>query len=63
MSDERVAKAEFDQLCRDKAFTDGPHVSTFGDGPGDPYQPHRELWGTLADGTRIESSTDPEFKP
>lgn len=46
---------EFDRLARKREFADGPHVSTFGDGPGEPYNPDREVWGTLKDGRKVKS--------
>lgn len=59
----QITKLEFDALARAKQFSDGPYVSTFGDGEGEPYQPYRKLIGTLEDGTVVESSTDPAFLP
>jgi hypothetical protein len=56
MSDpEKIPIELFDDLCRRKQFSDGPHVSTFGDGPGEPYMPVRRVWGTLKDGRKVES--------
>lgn len=49
----RVGKAQFDELCEQDAFSDGPNVSTFGDGYGEPYNPNREAWGTLKNGTKV----------
>ena len=49
---ERVSKQEFDQLCRDKLFVDGPIAespSKFGREFG-PYDPYRWAFGQLSDG-------------
>lgn len=51
----RIPIAEFDRLARAGEFADGPHVSTFGDGPGEPYNPVRRVFGTLVDGREVES--------
>ena len=52
---EQVSIADFDTLARKKKFSDGPHISTFGDGYGEPYQPERPVWGQLKDGRKIRS--------
>ena len=52
---EQIPIAVFDRLAREKQFADGPHISTFGDGPGDPYNPTRRVFGTLKDGRKVES--------
>lgn len=52
-----IPKVEFDQLARDKKFKEGPHIDSFGDGYGDPYSPHRTIWGTLKDGRKVRSET------
>ncbi len=49
----RVPKTKFDLYCNYDGFMDGPHVSSFGDGMGEPYNPNREAWGTLKDGTKV----------
>lgn len=54
---ERIEKADFDKLARDREFADGPFIESFGDGYGDPYNPHRTIWGTLNDGRKVQSST------
>lgn len=52
---EELPIAEFDQLARTKQFAEGPHISTFGDGYGEPYQPERNVWGKLKDGRNVRS--------
>lgn len=52
-----ITKAEFDALANSSQFADGPHVSVFGNGPGEPYNPNRDLWGTLIDGRKVRSKT------
>lgn len=42
-----IDKSRFDELCRAKAFADGPHQDTFGDGPGEPYNPHCQAFGLI----------------
>ncbi len=46
---------EFDDLARRGEFQEGPFISGFGDGYGEPYCPTRRVWGTLKDGRRVES--------
>lgn len=45
----KIPRADFDQAAREKRFTTGPFVSSFGDGYGDPYIPpqKRDVWGVL----------------
>lgn len=50
---EQLTIEEFDRLTRAKQFAEGPHISTFGDGHGQPYCPDRNVWGTLKDGRRV----------
>lgn len=45
-----VTKREFNALCSKDAFVDGPYRDTFGDGPHDPYNPHRQSFGILRGG-------------
>ena len=47
-----IQRSEFDALARTGAFIDGPWVSSFGDGYGEPYVPlkNRTVWGMLPDG-------------
>lgn len=47
---EQMAKAEFDTACRAGQFAEGPVVDSFGDGPGEPYNPNRQAWGKLTTG-------------
>lgn len=53
----RLLLAEFNALCRAKAFADGPFRDGFGDGPGEPYIPRRKVWGTLGNGRMVWSET------
>jgi len=48
-----LPKAEFDQLCTDKQFVEGPFLDSFGDGPHDIYNPHRQAFGVLQDGRAV----------
>lgn len=52
---EKIPIDEFNKLASTAVWREGPVVSTFGDAYGQPYQPHRRVWGTLADGRRVES--------
>ena len=52
-----MPKAEFDQQFSLGHFVVGPFRSTFGDGEGEPYQPHRPLYGQHCDGRWLCSST------
>lgn len=45
-----LTKTEFDKLVRTGQFADGPVLSAYGDGYGDPYNPDRQAGGTLKDG-------------
>ena len=47
--------AEFDQLARERQFQVGPFIETFGDGPYEPYNPSRRVWGILRDGRKVDS--------
>lgn len=49
----RVSKATFDAHYRDGDFVGDPMISNFGDGYGEPYNPNREAWGVLKDGTKV----------
>jgi hypothetical protein len=44
---ELIRKDEFDTHYRKKIFVDGPHKETFGDGPGEPYNPHWQAFERL----------------
>lgn len=50
-----VSKKDFDAHYEDDRFAVGPFQSEFGSGYGEPYNPHRKIWGILKDGTRIWS--------
>lgn len=45
-----LSKAELDKLLDAGEFVDGPFLSTFGNGYGEPYNPNRQAGGTLKDG-------------
>lgn len=45
-----IKKEEFDRHCFNNDFSDGPRKDTFGDGPGEPYNPNRQAFGTLKTG-------------
>lgn len=47
---EQLTKVEFNKLCRNGAFEDGPFSDSFGDGYGEPYNPWRQAFGRLKDG-------------
>lgn len=50
---ELVTKEEFNQLARQKQFKEGPFQDSFGDGYGEPYNPNRQVFGSLDDGRII----------
>jgi hypothetical protein len=52
---EKLPRAEFDTLARAGRFREGPWVSAFGDGMGEPYTPvrMRTVWGRLDDGRAV----------
>lgn len=52
---ESIPIETFDEAARGGSFEDGPFVSTFGDGYGQPYTPDRTVWGTLKDGRQVRS--------
>ncbi len=54
---EIIPREEFDDLARKEEFVDGPWISSFGDGPYDPYCPpsHRWVRGTLRDGRNVKA--------
>lgn len=41
---------EFNNFCKTDQFGDGPFKDSFGDGYGEPYNPDRQVFGTLKDG-------------
>jgi hypothetical protein len=57
-----IPRDEFDQLARAKQFKVGPFISSFGDGPGEPYVPqeHRSVWGVLKDGQEVRAEGNHE---
>jgi hypothetical protein len=55
-----IPKAEFDSLARSRSFSVGPYRDTFGDGPGDPYQPNRQVFGELKDGRCVYCELEAE---
>jgi hypothetical protein len=55
---ELIHRGDFDELARDRSlWSDGPWLSSFGDGPGEPYIPQRQrsVWGRLKDGRAVWS--------
>ena len=52
---ETITIEEFDKFCIEKAFKQGPEISTFGNGRYDPYCPKREVRGILNDGRKIRA--------
>ena len=61
---EQVPRGEFDGLARAGGFSVGPFISSFGDGPGEPYVPHknRNAWGTLLSGRSVWAGAREEQK-
>jgi hypothetical protein len=49
----QIKKSEFDELVKNKQFSDGPYLDTFGDGYGEPYNPNRHAWGKLKNGKEV----------
>ena len=45
-----VTKENFDIYARDNVFFDGPHIDSFGDDYGEPYNPWRQAFGKLNTG-------------
>lgn len=56
MDYETIPIEEFDRLARANEFAEGPEISQYGDGYGDPYMPNREVLGTLKDGRRVRAT-------
>ena len=48
-----LTKEEFDGHAKSKDFEDGPYKDSFGDGYGEPYNPHRQAFGRLKDGRAV----------
>jgi hypothetical protein len=46
----QISKSAFDAKAKAKDFEIGPFRDSFGDGPGDPYNPNRQAFGTLKTG-------------
>lgn len=57
---ETISIEEFDRLARARQFADGPYISTFGDGYGDPYLESRDVFGTLKDGRKVAAVKTPK---
>lgn len=49
----QITKREFDFYVNKGQFKDGPFRETFGDGDYEPYNPYRQAFGTLKDGTGV----------
>lgn len=47
---EQIDKKTLDVFHEAGDFSDGPFLSSFGDGYGQPYNPNRQAGGTLKDG-------------
>lgn len=47
---ECLSRKDFDALFDAKAFKEGPFAESFGSGYGEPYNPHRQAFGTTNDG-------------
>lgn len=47
-----MTREEFNKLVED-GFKDGPWMETFGDGYGEPYNPHRQAYGVTKDGRGV----------
>ena len=56
---EPITIEEFNRLARERQFAVGPFIETFGDGPYEPYNPSRRVWGILRDGRQVESEKQP----
>lgn len=56
----KIPRAEFDRQARAHEFNEGPYVSSFGDGYGEPYVPHskRNVWGRLVDGSKVWADSE-----
>ena len=50
-----INNQEFDDYARNRSFSDGPFIESFGDGYGEPYYPNRWIWGTLIDGRKVKA--------
>ncbi len=49
----QLSKNDFDNMCENDEFADGPHIETFGDNPPEPYNPFRQAFGKLKDGRGV----------
>ena len=57
-----VLRKQFDDWCKADEFQYGPMKETFGDGYGEPYNPHRMVYGTLKDGRKVYAYLD-DYRP
>lgn len=48
-----LPKVFFDALAKQGLFEEGPFRDSFGDGPGEPYNPHRQAFGLDKSGVYI----------
>jgi len=48
-----IGKEEFDLHLRNREFLEGPYEDSFGDGWNEPYNPNRQAFGKLTDGTVV----------
>ena len=44
-----ITRKEFDEHVDNDGFIDGPFRDCFGDGHGEPYNPHKQAYGVLRD--------------
>jgi hypothetical protein len=51
----KILIKEFDKLCKEKKFKEGPFIETFGDGYGEPYNPNRYVKGVLKNNKKVWS--------
>lgn len=56
-----VLKEDFDRLCEEGAFVEGPFVETFGDKAPEPYNPFRQAFGVLSDGRGVYCELHPSL--
>ena len=54
-----LSKADFDAQLEAGQFAVGPYRETFGDGYGEPYNPHRQAFGKLNDGRVVYCELNP----
>jgi hypothetical protein len=58
-----LTKTAFDKLCGDDIFMEGPFAEAFGDRPPEPYNPFRQAWGVLKNGTAVYCELHPSRQP